>query len=71
MHSMDYSDIITELKSFEKALPAACTDCSSHCPPHRVHPKTQSTVNQTSPFRGSSRRSESFRHRESLQKTVQ
>lgn len=25
-----------------QSLPAACTDCSSHCPPHRVHPGTHS-----------------------------
>lgn len=59
--TMDHNDIIAELKS----LPAACTDCSSHCPPHGVRPETQSTVSLLSV---TPHCSVSFRHRGSLQK---
>lgn len=45
-----------------RSLPAACTDCSSHCPPRRVHPGTHSVGNHCSV---------TFQHKHSLQKTVQ
>lgn len=44
------------------SLPAACTNCSSHYPPRRVHPGTHSGGNQCSV---------TFQHKHSLQKTVQ
>lgn len=45
-----------------QSLPASCTDCSSHCPPRRVHPGTHSVGNQCSV---------TFQHKHSFQKTVQ